>query len=141
MTTAIAVVLFLVFLFLASMHVYWALGGHWGGEAAVPTKEDNAPVFKPGPLPTLIVAAGLLLLGLVVLVSAGLIAIRLPVWINHFALWIIAAVFVFRAIGDFKYVGFFKKITKTKFAQNDSKFYSPLCLVISILTIILALNK
>lgn len=141
MTTAIAVVLFLVFLFLASMHVYWALGGRWGGEAAVPAKDDNTKVFSPGPLPTLIVAAGLLLLALVVLASARLIAFQLPAWINHYALWIIAAVFVLRAIGDFKYVGFFKKITKTRFAQNDSKFYSPLCLVISILTIILALYK
>ena len=141
MTAAIAVVLFLVFLFLASMHVYWALGGRWGGEAAVPTKDDNAKVFTPGPLPTLVVAAGLLLFGLIVLMSSKLIAFPLPAWITHYALWLIAAVFVFRAIGDFKYVGFFKKITKTRFAQNDSRFYSPLCLVISILTAILALYK
>ena len=141
MTTAIAVVLFLVFLFLASIHVYWALGGRWGGEAVIPTKVDHTKVFKPGPLPTLIVAAGLLLLALIVLVSARLIAFPLPAWIDRYALWIIAAIFILRAIGDFKYIGFFKKITKTRFAQNDTNYYSPLCIVISTLAIVLALYK
>ena len=141
MTTVIAVILFLVFLFLASMHVYWALGGRWGREAVIPAKEDNAKVFTPGPLPTLIVAAGLLLLGLIILVSAGLTPFTLPAWLHQYALWIIAAIFMLRAIGDFKYVGFFKKITKTRFGRNDTRYYSPLCMVICILTLILALYK
>jgi hypothetical protein len=141
MTTVIAIILFLVFLFLASMHIYWALGGRWGRDAAVPAKDNNAKLFTPGPLPTLIVASGLLLLGFIVLVSGKLIAVPLPAWINHSALWIIAAIFLLRAIGDFKYVGFFKKITKTRFAQNDTKYYSPLCIVIGILAIVLALYK
>jgi hypothetical protein len=141
MTTVIAIILFLVFLFLASMHVYWALGGRWGGEAVIPSKDDNAKLFTPGPLPTLIVAAGLLLLGSIILVSAGLIPFALPTWLGNYALWIIAAIFMLRAIGDFKYVGFFKKITKTRFARNDTRYYSPLCLVICTLTIILALYK
>jgi hypothetical protein len=141
MIACIAIILFLVFLFLASMHIYWALGGRWGREAAIPAKEDQAKVFTPGPLPTLVVAAGLLLLGLIVLVSGGLIAVQLPAWITQYALWVIAAIFVLRAVGDFKYVGFFKKITKTKFAQNDTNYYSPLCIVIGILAIVLALYK
>jgi hypothetical protein len=47
-----------------------------------------------------------------------------------------------RAIGDFNYVGFFKKIKHTKFGKNDTKYFSPLCLTIGVLTIILELiNK
>jgi hypothetical protein len=137
----IALILFLVFLFLASIHIYWALGGRWGGEAVIPTKENAEKLFAPGPLPTLIVAAGLLLLGLLVLIISGVIEFQLPGFIDRNALWFIVAVFMIRAAGDFKYVGFFKKITKTKFARNDSRIYSPLCLVIAILTAILALYK
>jgi hypothetical protein len=139
MMPLIAFILFLIFLFLASMHIYWALGGRWGSDAVIPAKEDATKVFKPGPLPTLIVAAGLLLLALIVLITGRVIEYELPPIIDHYALWFIAAVFLLRAIGDFKYVGFFKKITKTKFAKNDSRFYSPLCVLIAILTAILAL--
>jgi hypothetical protein len=141
MTTVIAIILFLIFLFLASIHVYWAFGGHWGREAAIPTRNDNAKLFNPGPLPTLIVAAGLLLMGLTVLIKGGLLAFDLPAWIDPYACWIIAFIFILRAIGDFRYVGFFKKLTKTKFAKNDTRYYSPLCLIIAILTALLALYK
>ena len=58
-----------------------------------------------------------------------------------YGLWIIASVFILRAIGEFNYVGFLKKIKHTKFGQNDTKLYSPLCLTIGILIIIIALNK
>lgn len=141
MTTIIAIVLFLIFGFLAALHVYWAFGGRWGKNAAVPSKDNNTKLFTPGLLATLMVAAGLLVMGLVILIKSGLIAVTLPVWIDRSACWIIAAVFIFRAIGDFRYVGFFKKLTKTKFAQNDTRYYSPLCAIIGILTVILALYK
>ena len=44
----------------------------------------------------------------------------------------IGIVMLVRAVGDFKYVGFFKKIEGTIFAQNDTRYYSPLCLLISL---------
>jgi len=43
------------------------------------------------------------------------------------------SIFLLRAIGDFNYVGFFKKIKDTNFGKMDSKYYSPLCLVIAIM--------
>ncbi|TKI67695.1 DUF3995 domain-containing protein [Lysinibacillus mangiferihumi] len=43
-----------------------------------------------------------------------------------------AVIFLIRAIGDFKYVGFFKKIKHSQFARNDTWLYSPLCLFISL---------
>lgn len=141
MIISIALILFLVFLFLASIHVYWAFGGHWGGNAVIPTKEDNAKMFTPTPLPTLIVALGLLLMGLIILASTRVVPFNLPAWIDHYGIWFIAAIFFLRAIGDFRYVGFFKKITKTRFARHDTRYYSPLCLVICILAIILAFYK
>ena len=43
----------------------------------------------------------------------------------------IGIVFLIRAIGDFKYVGFSKKVKGSLFAENDGRYYSPLCLVVS----------
>lgn len=42
-------------------------------------------------------------------------------------------VFLLRAIGKGKYVGFFKKIKHTRFAKQDTAFYSPLCVWISLI--------
>lgn len=142
MTTVIAIILFLIFLFISSIHFYWAFGGKWGGDAVLPTKDDNnIKVLNPTILPTLIVAFGLLGFGLFILVKSGLIAIDIPQWLNKYGLWIIVTIFMSRAIGDFNYVGFFKKIKQTKFGKNDSNYFSPLCLTIGILTIILELTK
>jgi hypothetical protein len=72
---------------------------------------------------------------------SGLITFNTPDWLSKYGLWTIAVIFTLRAIGDFNYVGFFKKIKHTKFGKNDTKYFSPLCLTIGILTIILELTK
>lgn len=142
MTTVIAIILFLIFLFISSIHFYWAFGGKWGSDAVLPTKDDNnTNVLNPSILPTLIVAFGLFGFGLFILVTSGLITFSTPQWLSKYGLWIIAGIFTLRAIGDFNYVGFFKKIKQTKFGKNDTKYFSPLCLTIGILTIILELTK
>lgn len=137
MVKIIAAILFLVFLFLSLMHFYWAFGGKWGNTAVVPTKKDNVPLFKPRIISTIIVAIGLLSFGILYLVKFNFLEINLPIFINQYGLWIITIIFCIRAVGDFKYVGFFKKIKETKFAINDTKYYSPLCLLISLLTLFL----
>ncbi|MBK8888179.1 MAG: DUF3995 domain-containing protein [Saprospiraceae bacterium] len=132
----------LIFLFISSIHFYWAFGGNWGSDGVLPTKDDNnTKVLNQSILPTLIVALGLLGFGLLILVMSGLITFDSPQWLSKYGLWIIASIFTLRAIGDFKYVGFFKKIKLTKFGKNDTKYYSPLCLTIGILTLILELMK
>jgi glucan phosphoethanolaminetransferase (alkaline phosphatase superfamily) len=142
MITAIAIILFLIFLFISSIHFYWAFGGKWGSDAVLPTKNDNiTKVLNPSILPTLIVAFGLLGFGLFILVMSGLITFDTPMWLSKYGLWIIVSIFILRAIGDFNYVGFFKKIKQTKFGKNDTKYFSPLCLIIGILTTILELIK
>ena len=50
------------------------------------------------------------------------------------AAWLIAAVFALRAIGDIRYVGFFKSIRDTRFARLDTLAYSPLCAVLAVLS-------
>ncbi len=136
MTTVIGAMLLLVFLLLAGLHIYWALGGRWGEAAVVPTKADGAQVFSPGRAPTLLVAGGLLGCALSVFLYATKLSIR-PEYhlavVCTYALRLVAGLFIVRAIGDFRYVGFFKKHRHTRFAQNDTAYYSPLCLVVGIL--------
>lgn len=137
----ISLVLFLIFMVLSAIHFYWGFGGKWGSHAVVPTKENGEPVFIPRTISTFVVAIGLLCFGLFYLIKYGLIAVSLPKWIDQYGFWIIASIFIMRAIGDFNYVGFFKKHKSSKFAINDAKYYSPLCLVISILTLVLELKN
>lgn len=140
MTTILALILFLVFLSLSMIHFYWGLGGAWGTEAVLPTRNDQKKAMSPGMVECFVVALGLLGFGLFVLIRAGVLFFALPAWMLAYGLWIIAFIFTLRAIGDFKYVGFFKKVTQSKFARNDTKFYSPLCLAIGILALWLAMS-
>jgi len=136
--------LVLIFLSISSIHFYWGFGGQWGNGAVIPTKEDNVKAEMPGVVPTFIVAFGLLGFGLVVLMNALELDFKLPFWleiIRRYGLWFIASIFIIRAIGEFNYVGVFKKYKQTEFGRNDTKYYSPLCLTIGILVIILELNK
>lgn len=144
MATIIAIILFMIFLFLSGIHVYWAFGGQWGNGAVIPTQDDHGKVMMPGIVPTLIVASGLLGFGLVVLLNVVVLDFKLPLWldiIHKYGLWVITGIFILRAIGEFNYVGFFKKYNQTRFGKNDTKYYSPLCLTIGILTIIMELSK
>ncbi len=98
---------------------------------AVP-KTDGKSAFKPGRALTLLVAFGLA--GFAALHLAKLGSLPLPLsntWIQY-SLLAVGGIFFIRAIGDFRYVGFFKRITDTAFAKMDTAYYVPLCLVLSI---------
>jgi len=47
------IVLCVLFVTLASIHVYWAFGGRWGWDSAIPTR-DGEPLFEPGRFQTLL---------------------------------------------------------------------------------------
>jgi hypothetical protein len=137
----IGLILFTIFLVIAVLHVYWGFGGKWKKDETVPTTESGKKILKPGPFACFIVAIGLAGFAILALIRANILNISLPLWIYANGFWIIAAVFILRAIGEFNYVGFFKKIRHTGFGKNDTRFYSPLCLVIGILCILLEMLK
>jgi len=141
MKMLIGLILVAVFLFLAGIHFYWGLGGKWGAEATIPTKENNQKVMNPGLFSCFVVAFGLLGFGLFVFVKSRNLQIGWPEWLINYGLWGIGTLFILRAIGEFKYIGFFKKIKGTRFGQMDTKFYSPLCLVIGLLALSLQFLK
>jgi Protein of unknown function (DUF3995) len=124
-----------ILLLAAAVHIYWAAGGKAGKAAAVPTAEGRA-VIKPSAMSTAMVAAGLCVIAALVALRIGFL--RLPRFAGdhvlvQIAVWLIAAVFALRAIGDFRYVGFFKRIRDTRFARLDTLVYSPLCAALAVL--------
>jgi hypothetical protein len=139
MKIPIAFLLSLIFIFLSAIHIYWGFDGKSGSSASIPTTSNNKPVIKPGAIDCFVVAIALLCFSIFVLIKAGVILFALPNWLLNYGLWAITAIFLLRAIGEFKYVGFFKKIKTTQFGQLDTKYYSPLCLIIGVLSIILEL--
>ena len=124
---------------LSGFHFYWLFGGKWGGDQVFPTKNNNSPPITIPKLPTLIVAFGLWFIGLIYLNKSGLVSISFPDWLIRYGAWFIPCIFILRAIGEFKYVGFFKKIKGTKFAKADTKLFSPLCLFIGLAGILIQL--
>ncbi|MEM7338253.1 MAG: DUF3995 domain-containing protein [Actinomycetota bacterium] len=106
----------------AAVHVYWAAGGRWGIEVAVPTTADGDTAFTPPPLLTLGVAG--LLAGFAALVAAAATG-----WGPSAIRWLVVAgiaVLTVRAIGDGRTAGFTKTLRTTKFAQADDRIFTPL---------------
>ena len=116
------------------LHFYWAFGGRYGFKSAGP-KIEGKPEFIPGKLLILLVAC--LLMGLAVLA----IQLESP-WppikdylpnIGYF----VSVIFIIRAIGDFRYVGLFKRIYNSNFAKLDTKYFSPLVLFLGVSFVVL----
>lgn len=118
---------------LGILHFYWALGGKWALEGALPQSENRQIVLNPKPYATIIVGIVLIVFGLFVLIKSKIIFFDLPVGLNQYGTFFLSFIFIARVIGDFKYVGLFKKIKNTSFGILDTKIYIPLCLFIGIL--------
>ena len=137
MIHSLGLLLFSIFAFLGAIHLYWAFGGTWGTTGVFPSKNEHEIPPMPGKVPTLFVAVILLLFGLLILKKSNILSFDIPSWLDAYALRILAGVFMLRAIGDFKYVGFFKKIKHTTFGIKDRKYYTPLCAVMAFLLLVL----
>src|SRR5437868_4118138 len=125
MSVAAGVITGLVLTALGLLHVYWAAGGSTGGDAAIPHK-GHRPLFRPSPARTLGV-------GLLLFLAAWIVFDRVWGWIGGWAhtlsglgIWVLVVVLAIRAVGDFRWIGFFKQARNTRFAQLDTWIYSPL---------------
>jgi len=128
----IAIITILTLIIMGLFHFYWAFGGKIGLDKALPTK-DGKLLLNPSKSLTLFVG--------IVLISFAYIAYALEFYdftVNEnrsFYLYsgiFLSIIFTLRAIGEFNMVGFFKKIKDTKFAIYDTKYFSPLCLILGI---------
>jgi hypothetical protein len=133
----IAKFLIAVFVVLGLIHLYWAAGGRIGHSAAIP-QVGNKPSFQPGAIATIAVAFALFGAACVVALRSGVLPDPALAFLAMIGCWALAAILALRAIGDFRLVGFFKRVTGTRFARADSLFYSPLCAVLAALVAVVA---
>ncbi len=119
-----------VLAFLSALHLYWALGGRWGWGAAIP-QVDGRPAFTPSRLATLLVALGLAAAAVLPLARTGALPFPVPQWLSQWSAVLLALIFFIRAVGDFRLVGFFKRVRGTPFAIWDTRLFSPLCLLLA----------
>jgi TolB protein len=127
-----------VFMALGLLHVYWALGGGRGKLSAVP-EISGRPAFRPSASATISVAVALFAAAFIVAASAGWVHIPISKRVLSVPMFGMAFVFFARAVGEFRLIGFFKRVRGTAFARRDSFLYSPLCLLLAAAVFILAL--
>jgi len=119
----------ITFVILACWHFFMALRPA-SGASAVPSV-DGKPLFTPSPAATVAVGAALLLLAALVAATAGIIHTGLQRGLLAWPCYALAAGLLARAVGDFKYLGLFKRVKGSKFATLDSFLFSPLCLLLA----------
>ncbi len=111
---------------LCLLHFYWAVGGKWARDKVTPFV-NGKPVIRINFVACLAMAFLLFLLA-----SAPVVSMKpLP---RHVLLAGMALGFAARAVGDFKYVGFFKSVKGTTFAYWDTRLYSPMNVLLSVLS-------
>ncbi|QJB33027.1 DUF3995 domain-containing protein [Chitinophaga oryzae] len=133
-----AVVAATILVVLSAIHFYWAFGGRRGMGEALPVNAAGELMLTPGAGGTFIVALGLLFFALAAIGNTGAfdawVSRRLIMWTTRG----VAAVFALRAIGDFKYVGLFRKVKTTPFGRRDMRYFTPLCIVLCVLCLLAA---
>jgi len=134
----IATITIFTLIIMGLFHFYWAFGGKVGSDKALPTK-DGKLLLNPSKALTLLVS--------IVLIGFAYIAYGLQFYDftitegRNFYLYggiLLSTIFTLRAIGEFNAVGFFKKIKDTEFAIYDTKYFSPLCLILGVVFAMLA---
>ena len=99
--------------------------------AAIP-EQDGEPLLRPTAIGTLAVAVALLGGACMVAARAGWLGPNAYPGTISFAVVAFALIFAVRAVGDFRYVGFFKRIRGSRFARMDTLYYSPLCAALAL---------
>lgn len=125
--------------FIAAVHFYWGLRSMDGATVLVP-ELDGRPVYSPRNTDFLDVTAALLLACVVVAARGELVRSPLPpAWITA-GTYAVGAALLARAVGDFRYVGFFKRVRGTAFAEWDTRLFSPVSLLLGLATVWVASN-
>lgn len=136
MKLVLAFILTGIFIFLSLLHGYWALGGKWGIEKSIPARyqdsffnQDNHTKIV---MATFAVASGLMILAMMVAGYVGKVRLPISPEVLKIGLAIASVIFLVRAIGNFKDVGYLKSDRSGDFGYWDTKLFSPLCLFFSI---------
>src|SRR5262252_9214511 len=106
MRKALPLIVCLAFAALALWHFYMAFVPGSGATAAVPSVEGK-PLFTPTRQTTVVVGVVLLLFSALVAATAGMFSVGLPQAALSWLSYALAVGLLARAVGEFKYVGFF----------------------------------
>jgi hypothetical protein len=123
-STIVASTLASLLFVLALFHVSWAFGRRFGASMVIPQVEGR-PTISPGRGATLGVAV-LLFGATLVALAQGHLLVGLPSVPVHWAALAAGTVFLLRALGEFRLVGFFKRVRDSNFARWDTWCFSPL---------------
>jgi hypothetical protein len=137
----LSILLSIVLIGLGLIHFNWVIGGEFGFSESLPTKENGERVLNPKKIHSTIVGIGLTAFGIFYMLKSGFIEYNLPEWNMKYVGWAIPILFFLRAIGEFKYIGFFKSVKSTDFGKLDYKLFSPLCLIIGMFGTIIQFMK
>ena len=116
---------------IAVLHIYWVMGGTWGRAAGVP-EVNGHPAFTPSRFATLSVAVAFFCAAVVALRRGGIVWEAFPGSPIHWITVGLGLVFIIRSVGEFRLVGFFKRVHGTRFAHLDTWLYSPLSLLLGL---------
>ena len=130
-STVLAAIVTSIFVALALWHFRMAFSPATGESGAVPSVAGK-PLFVPSTRATVGVAVVLLLFACLVAATAGFLQVGVSSRILSWLCYALAAGLLARAIGEFKYVGFFKRERGSRFARLDTLVYSPLCLLLAV---------
>jgi len=125
-----------VFLFagIGILHIYWGLGGRWWTENIIPER-DGVSLFTLIPAGFFVVSALFFFAAWVVLARINLVWIPLSPSLVDLGIAIMAGIFFIRVVGDFQYAGIFKSITGTPFSYWDTRVYTPISAMLSMLMV------
>lgn len=108
---------------LGGLHIFWACGGTWGVRVAVPEVSGRLALV-PSKRATLLVALALFAASGVALLRGFFLFSSFPGSPAHWASVLLGLVFLVRAVGDFRLIGFFKRVRGTAFATWDTRLFS-----------------
>lgn len=142
LVTGASVLAAFVFAGIAALHAYWALGGFWPGRDAdslARTVVGGPPGMAfPGRLATWAVVAVLVTGATAVLAAGGMVALPVPRSVLRGAVLLGAGVLVLRGLEGFVDVRLRPETAGSPFERLNVRVYSPLCLVLALLTAISA---
>ena len=139
-SNALAWCVSVTFVVLALWHFAMVLLPRSGTTGAVPSVAGK-PLFVPSRRATAAVGLALLLFAFLVTATGGLVPVGVAPRLLIGASLALALGLLARAVGEFRYVGFFKRVRDSRFAKLDTFFYSPLCLLLALGVAAVALHN
>lgn len=114
-----ALVISAVFIGLALWHFQMALGSPSEATGAIPSV-DGKPLFVLTRFATVCVGVFLVFLAVLVAAVDGILSVPIPAQVLTWLYYGLAVGLFALAVGEFKYVGFFKRIRGSQFAKIDT---------------------